>query len=504
MIDLQSVYIRGFLRDVQARVQTTTDALSWYEGDPEYISDQLLPPFTEGSNAAEDFVRFAKQVQNMGPMALRLRRQAAIGSITWSDARLAAAQDASDAEKAAAKAAADELDARLEAMPRARWAQAVAKGLLVNGVTAVWPVLRGGALPDPDDGQPVDARGELPPTLQVLGGHLEPLWDPDDVGGTPVGLMQVLGNVDTYLGRGIRYDIRVWDFTTGTLRVWRNRLQPWDLGAIRDDDPDGGEFTQYPQEGQGALAMPTIVWADVDQYGLPIGEGRSNMPTLRQIVAQDMRVLRTSQSHAFPVWALSGKWEAVSRIGANTVLRARDGDATAQRISSGDLGPLFDERQAILERFRQALALPITGAGDAPSGEAYTQANVAYATASDDLAGLVSDALTAGVRGLLSLQDGSATPLPAYDGLRVTVMPDRELKRTVISMQVREDFRVGAVSRRMAWGELEQFYPNTTTEEVERWLALDEQPLPPAPPEGPAATAALADTSLDDDLAADG
>jgi hypothetical protein len=318
--------------------------------------------------------------------------------------------------------------------------------------------------------------------------------------------MQVLGNVDTYLGRGIRYDIRVWDFTNRTLRVWRKRLQPWDLGVVSDDDPDGGEFDQYPQEGQGELAMPTIVWADVDQYGLPIGEGRANMPTLRQIVAQDMRVLRTSQSHAFPVWALSGKWETVSRIGANTVLRAREDSARAERISSGDLQPLFDERQALLERFRQALALPITGAGDAPSGEAYTQANVAYATASDQLARLVGDALTAGVRGLLSLQDGSARPLPKYDGLRVTVMPDRELKRTTISMQVREDYRVGATSRRMALGELEQFYPNTTTAELERWLALDERPLPPAGPTGPAATAALADTSLDDDpdAAADG
>lgn len=470
MIDLTTIYVRGFLRGLQDRVRATADALAWYEGDPEYIADQLLPAFTEGSDAERDFLRFALQTQSPGPLALRLRRQAAVSTVTWSQVP-------------------DDINDRLDALHPTlrRVAKAAAKHLFVNGITAVWPVIRERVTAP--EGQTDPTPGDDMPTLQHLGGHLELLWEPDDVGGTPVGLLQITGNQATHEGTGVRYDTRIWDFTSGRLLVWLNIGEPYGVG--------GDPTHVYPTDGTGDLLMPTVVYSDLDQYGLPVGEGKAAMPMLRQAVAVDMRVLRTSQAHAFPVWALSGRWEEVKRIGANTVLRARDGDARAERVNSGDLQPLFDEREDLRERVRQQLVLPITGAQSAPSGEAYVQANVAYNGATDELATLVGEALTPAVRGYLALQDGTTDPT-AYADVLITVKPDRELKRSIIGMQVREDYRVGLVSRRMALGELEPFYPNSSTDEVEAWIATEED-LPDPPPLPPASLATSTGDAIDDD-----
>lgn len=470
MIDLTTIYVRGFLRGLQDRVRATADALAWYEGDPEYIADQLLPVFTDGSDAESDFIRFSAQTQSPGPLALRLRRQAAISTVTWSKLP-------------------PDLNTRLDdAHPMLRRvAQAAAKHLFVNGIAAAWPVIRD-RVTSPD-GQTDPTPGDSSPTLQHLGGHLELLWEPDDVGGTPVALLQITGNQATHEGAGVRYDTRIWDFTSGRLMVWLNLAQPWEVG--------GDPTNTYPQDGGGELVMPTVVYADIDQYGLPVGEGKTAMPFLRQAVSVDMRVLRTSQAHAFPVWALMGKWEVAKRIGANTVLRAREADARAERISSGDLQPLFDEREDLRERVRQQLVLPITGAQSAPSGEAYVQANVAYNSATDELAALVGELMTPAARGYLALQDGKTDPT-AYADVRVTVKPDRELKRSIIGMQVREDYRVGLVSRRMALGELEAFYPNSGTDELEAWIEAEEDLPPPGPPIVPGSMA-TSTGAVDDD-----
>jgi hypothetical protein len=274
MINLRDEYVRGFLRGLKNRVQATATALSWADGDPLYVDSELIGELPEDGEARAEFIRFARQIQNRGPYALKLRRTAAVGLITWSTV-------------------APKRDALLKGLPRKRLARGVAKDLLVNGVAALWPVIR--------ERVTSEKLGEVgrEPTIQRLTGHLEILWDEDDVGGTPSGLLQITGNKATSLGDGPRYDTRIYDFRDGKIRVWSALAEPYAIA----DEPD----ETWPK-GDGELLMPTVVWNDVDQYGYPVGEFKVNLPTLRQEVAQSMRILRTSQAHAYPIWALAGRW----------------------------------------------------------------------------------------------------------------------------------------------------------------------------------------------------
>jgi len=150
-----------------------------------------------------------------------------------------------------------------------------------------------------------------------------------------------------------------------------------------------------------------------------------------------------------------------------------NGDAV-ERVQPGDLSPLFEEADRTQDRIRTDLLLPIMTDGQIPSGEALVQANASYNGASDDLARLLGDLLTGGARGYFELLGLELEP-----SFVVTVKPDRELKRLSIAMQVREDFRAGITNREIAFGELEQFYPNMDTETLDDWLA-EANALPPA------------------------
>lgn len=438
MIDLEKLYVRAYLDQLKERVSLTSEALSWVDGDPVLIAKDLVPPFTEGSEAERAFLRYAKQVQSLAPRALRIRRQGAIGTITWSEVQ-------------------DDYDEILERLPLRRLNREAAKDLLVNGIAAFWPILR-----KPTEGSTAEPR----PLIQRLGGHLELLWSEDDVGGEPIGLLQITGNAATHLGAGPRYDVRVYDFEDGQVRVWRELKEPTSLG----EDPD----EVYPQQGE-TLIMPTVAWVELDQEGYPVGELKQTLPLFRQEIGEALRVLRTSDAHSYPIWTLVGNFEEPKRLGPNIVLRAKDPAAKAERVQPGDLGPLYEEADRTQDRIRTDLLLPITTGGEIPSGEALVQANASYNGASDDLARLLSDLSSGGVRGYFELLG-----LNLETGFRVTVKPDRELKRLSISTQVRADFEKGLTNREIALGELEQFYPNMSSETLSDWLDESAQPLPPA------------------------
>lgn len=441
MIDLETLYVRAYLDQLALRVGLTSETLSWVDGDPLLVADELVPPFTEGSEAERAFHRYAKQVQSLGPRALRVRRQGAIGTITWSEVP-------------------DAFDQILEILPLRRLAREATKDLLTSGIAAVWPILR-----RPTEGSAAPER----PLLQRLGGHLELLWREDDVGGEPVGLLQVTGSAETHYGKGLRYDVRIYDFEEGTLRVWKALRAPTDLANAPDET--------YPDAGE-RLILPTVVWTELDQAGYPVGELKQALPLLKQELAGSIRTLRTSDAHSYPIWTLVGGFEEPKRLGPNIVLRAKDASAKAERVAPGDLAPLFEEADRVTDRIRTDLLLPITTSGEIPSGEALIQANASYNAASDDLSTLLSELLTGGTRGLFELLELALPPT-----FRVTVKPNRELQRLTIAMQVREDFRVGLTNREIALGELEQFYPNTSTETLSEWLEQDAQPLPAAAPQ---------------------
>lgn len=440
MIDLENLYVRAYLDQVALRVALTSETLSWVDGEPVLIADELVPPFTEGSEAERAFLRYSRQVQSLAPRALRVRRQGAIGTISWSEVP-------------------SSYDEILDRLPLRRLARDATKDLLANGIAAAWPLMR-----QPLEGSSAPAR----PLLQRLGGHLELLWREDDVAGDPIGLLQITGSAQTHVGKGLRYDVRIYDFEENALRVWRALRSPTDLAG----DPDA----TYPEDGE-QLIMPTVVWTELDQSGYPVGELKQALPLFKQELAEAIRVLRTSDAHSYPIWTLVGNFEEPKRLGPNIVLRAKDASAKAERVAPGDLSPLFAESDRTQDRIRTDLLLPITTSGEIPSGEALIQANASYNGASDDLARLLSDLATGAVRGYFELLE-----LELDAGFVVTVKPDRELKRLSISMQVREDYRVGITNREIALGELEQFYPNMSSETLSDWLDESSAPLPPQTP----------------------
>lgn len=435
-MDLQSEYVNLFLQDVAFRVMLTAEAISWVDGDQVLMYDELLPKMSEGSRAWHDFQRFSKQVQSMFPRAMSMRRQGAVGTVTWTET-------------------APEVGKVLDALRLRRIAKEASKQLLTNGIAALWPVLREEPRADGED----DLR------LQVLRGHLEVLWDEDDVGGKPAALMQVTGNFGTNLGAGIRYDIHLWSFYDGTLRIWRNAPQPFALGGTPSET--------YGLDGE-TIALPTVAWIDTTQDGYPVGEFKTYLPTAKQQISQALRIMRTSQLHAYPNWAMAGQWEAMDEVGPSTVFRAVDPTAKVTRLEAGDMSQLFTEADRIEDEMRTNLMLPITRSGEIPSGEALMQANASYNAASDDYAEVLGELLTGGARGYLEL---NRTPV---EDLKVTVKPNRELRRLQISMQVREDFKEGIINREMALLELEQFYPTMSSEMIEKWLEEADTVLEPA------------------------
>jgi hypothetical protein len=434
VIDLEQLYIRAYLEQLKLRVALTSEALSWVDGDPTLDPRELVPPFTEGSEAERAFKRYAQQIQSLAPRALRVRRQGGIGTITWSEVTPA-------------------YDEILDRLPFRRIARDASKDLLTNGIAAVWPILRA-----PAEGSAAEPR----PLLQRLGGHLELLWREDDVAGEPVGLLQVTGAANTHRGRGLRYDVRVYDFEEEQLRVWRDLSDPAAL--------DPATVTEvYPENPGDTLMLPTVVWAELDQEGYPLGEMKQALPLFKQEIGEAIRVLRTSDAHSYPIWTLVGNFEEPKRLGPNIVLRAKDPNAKAERVAPGDLSTLFEEADRTQDRIRTDLLLPITTGGEIPSGEALIQANASYNGASDDLARQLSQLLTGGTHGYFELLELELEP-----AFVVTVKPDRELKRMTIAMQVREDYRAGIVNRAIALGELEQFYPNMDSETLSDWLAESE------------------------------
>lgn len=434
MLDLTTEAIRAFLREVQRRVQETSEVLAWVDGEPIYHPSELVPPFLPETRAAQDFERFSKQTQTLATRALRIRRQGMVGTVTWSEVP-------------------PETSKVLERLRLRKLAFDMAKPLLANGVAALWPTLREQA--------PSTVRGpEGGARLQLLTGHLEPLWDEDDVGGQPAGLMQVNGSQDPRSINAVRYDVMIWDFYAETLHIWRNLMNPAHLAG----EPD----VRLPEAGK-VLTMPQVLWTDLSQGGHPLGEFKQQMPTFKRLVAQALQLRRVSQLHGYPNFAMAGRWEAVQEVGPSTIFRTPNADGKVERLPPGDLEQLFEEEDRVQDEMRTSLLLPITTGGEIPSGEALVQANASYNTANDDGSEQLSDLLTEGVKGYLELIG------MGQDDLKVTVKPNRELKRVSIAMQVREDFRAGIIDRAIALNELEQFYTTLSTEDMERWLEEAEQ-----------------------------
>lgn len=420
MIDLQGAYVRHVLQGVTTRVALAAEALDWADGLQTLDSTELVADLKdEVSKAAWN--RLAKQVQGLGPRAVAHKRTAAIGSVSWGG------DDPNG------------IDDRLEDLDLDRLAVTALKRLVAVGIAGVLPH-------QPESGQP---------RLQNMGGHIEPLYSEDDVGGTPAAWLQVLAEAD-----GRKYRLRLYEPSDaeparGTLTEWRGANNPYELG-----NPPTGRWED--------VLMPTVVMVDTAQDGTPLGELTQALPLLKGEVAQQLRILRAADANSWPKRWMSGDWDVPESETAETVLVATDPASSVGVIEPPKLEGLFALHDRMLDRVRADLKLPISSitTGTFPSGEALDQANAISISTAKELARLVQTLLTGGVRGLCELLG-----IPRDKAPPVSVEINREQTRRMVTEQARADYAAGLIPRRVAVLTVAQYYPHWSDDEIDEFLA---------------------------------
>lgn len=431
MIELDTAYMRAVLDGVTTRITTAATTLDWAHGQQTLDATEFIPPWPTDAQARaeaeQDWYRYRKQVQSLGPRILRTKRMGAVGHVNWGG------HDQGG------------IDAKLEALNLRSLARDAFDPLVTNGITAAWAYL-----------DEVTRRNRA----QVLGGYLEPIYREDDPAGEIVGLYQATQDPHEIKQR---YRVRVYDFEARTITEWRNLTDPTQLGGP-------------PSDRWENTSVPRVAIYDVNHDGYPVGELSQALATLRAEVAAQLKLLRVADAQAYGILALAGSWDVGTEMGPTSVLKAQEPGSTATRIEPASLEPLFTLHDRTMERLRADLALPIAsiGGGSWPSGEALQQANVAYVSSSADYAELLSRLLTDVAADYAALE-GVTNPPP------VTVSISREQMRATISNQVRADYKEGVVSLRMAATALAPYYPDTSPEELEAFIEREERPLSVAP-----------------------
>ena len=427
-MNLDTAYVRAYLADVTTRITLAANALDWAHGKQELLNTDLIPPFpTESTAYAEaykDWQRYQKQVQSLGPRALKTKRMGAVGDINWGG------RDAGG------------IDDKLAQLNLRALARTAFDPLCVNGITAGMAFL---------DEETRENR------IQILGGFLEPFYREDDPTSDPIGLYQVTQDPGNFR---VRYRVRVYDFGERSIREWRDLDDPTKL-----DGPPSEEWTK--------TSVPRVATFDTDQDGYPVGELAQCLTTLAGEVADQLRILRVADTQAWGILALAGDWDADTEMGATTILRSTEASSTASRIEPASLEPLFQKHDRTMERLRGDLSLPIAsiGGGQWPSGEALHQANIAYISSSSDYATILSEFLTALTRDFALLEG-----VPEEKSPPVTISISREQMRNVVSKQAREDYQAGIVSLRMAVTSVAPYYPNATDDDIELFLGVTPAP----------------------------
>lgn len=426
---LRSVYIRAYLQGIATRAATAAEAFAWVDGTQTLSPHELVPPFREGSEGAKAWQRFIAQVQSLGPRALRFKRDGIIGIVNWGG----------DNDGG--------IDNRLEEVDLRAHASAALKNLFTTGITAMWAHT------------PVDGRA---PRIQQLGGHIEPLYLEDDPAGEVIGLYQVRAAP----GYSPKYILRIYEFSaedpsTGTIYEWRNADTPYEIGNA-------------PTSVFENTSMPRYQIYARDQSGLPLGEFMQALPIVKSEVAEQIKLKRVSDTHAWPLIAAAGGWDIPSDVGVTTVLESDNANATITRIEPSDLTGLFILHDRTLERFRTDLALPINSIAttDFPSGEALEQANAAYHASCKNYSLMLSKLLSDVVRDYAVLLGLSESDVP-----RVSVNVNREAARVAVTDQARADYREGLISFRAAVIAISQYYPDWDDESIEEFIEAGEQTI---------------------------
>jgi len=431
---IQSEYIRYYLNSLYVRAAQAGEALDWLDGQQTLYPDELVPPFDSGSEGETAWLRLKEQVQSFGPRAYRFKRDGAIGDVNWGG------RDPKD------------IDDRLTAIDLRDLATHALKSLMGPGIAAAWAYQPGKL-----EGDKLVASGQ--PRIQRLGGHVEPLYAEDDGAGDVMALYQVRSNP---MGT---YTIRIYEYSDvpgqGTIYEWRRADEMFAVG-------------KEPSQVLENTNVPRFQMATRDQDGYPRGEFLQVLPIIKAELANQLRILRVADAHAWPILYMFGAGIDGSTLGSNRILTSPNAAAQAGRIEAGNMAALFEQQERTLERIRSDLSLPINSinGGSWPSGEALAQANSVYLSSCRGYAGSIGRMLTevvADYAELLGIPRDQAPP--------VSVSINQEHAREALTKQARDDYREGLITFRAAVGAVAPFYPHWSDEEVEAFILQGERPL---------------------------
>jgi hypothetical protein len=410
--------VRDTALGLPRRYDTFTETTEWLTGVFRAPPYHLLPP-TEGEEGPRALARLAMGVNSIGPRALGIKANGAIGSVTWGgeDARV---------------------DNALRELGLDGYAHKAFDRMFGYGIAALV------AMNDSEYGV----------RLARIGGHVEPVMDPFDVD-VILGLLQVQAEKSE---RGLtKYRIRLWDTSDAatTVREWIVRSP----SEIRQD--------VEPSEA------PTPRWMimNTGPDGRPIGEFQQALPVVKSEWATQVRGDRVEESTAFPQAVVKGEVLGAEVRGPTRVIEVSpDGDY--RYVLPGDLREMHTHHDRKLERIRDDLALP-GGAlgGQTPSGEALREANQKFISSCHNYAEAITGLLTQATGDYLSLL--GLPPVP------VSVDVNREYEKAERVRFVLDLYREGLLPLGAAVRSVSAYLPTWSDAEVEAWIAEQERVITP-------------------------
>ena len=419
-------HIRDSLNGVDHRYSRYVTTLQWTVGQLTSVPSYLLPP-PQGDEGYAALNRLGKRATSIGPRVYEQIRDGTIGHVNWGG----------DNE--------GDIDQRLEQIDLEDLAEKLFERAAVSGLIA--GIVSGQA----------DAL-----SIRRLGGYVEPITDEYDYD-IVRGVAQVTAELERIQG-STSYNIRVFDFETGTVREW---LKVTDPHALKED-----------AEPVPAL-MPRIHVLQTGPDGLPVGAFARALPLFQSEWASQVRGDRVEESTGFPQAVVKGEVHGADQRGPTQIIEVSEG-GDYKYVIPGDLSQIHEHHDRKLERIREDMRLPGGSlGGQTPSGEALREASAKFTQQchryAQALEGVINDlvidyARAAGIR---------AAPT-------VTVEINRDYEREAHIESIRDLFKDKLIPLAVAVREISPYIGTMTSEDVEAFIngatpEPDLQALPPAP-----------------------
>lgn len=441
MNEVQLAAARAALDAVEQRARLHLEVTMWAKGQlmqsiangrehqtmagvPQHLTELL--PDTSTVQGAKDLARLARMAKSIGPRIVRLKAYGTLGSINWGDGNPAFDKTLDNATKES-----------LAAFPLERLARKALEQDLVRGMIA------GIVIPDGNGG----ARA------MPLGGYVEPLVDDDDI-------EHVWGIFQAWMpASGTKWRARVYNLETRELFEYYDLDRPGDIGRV-------------PEPITGA-PMPVYEIVDDDIDGLPRGELMESLPLLKSEWASQVRADRAEEATAFSQLVLKGQvTSGDAERGPTRVIRLPpDGDA--RMLEPPSLEQIHAHHDRKLERIQRDHSLPGGFLGNqTPSGEALREANQSFIADCKARARRLSSYLSR-----LVADYGAITGLQKPPPVHVTI--NREFERASVVDQTVLLYREGLLDFGAAVRTISVYYPTWASDEVEAFIDLTGEAVPP-------------------------